>query len=304
MKPPPQLKRSLSLPLITFYGIGTILGAGIYVLIGKVVGHAGAYAPFSFLLAAAIAAFTGLSYAELSSLYPKSAGEALYVEKGFSSSFLGSIIGVLVAAGGIISAGAIIDGFVGYFQTFSALDPVTIKLVLGLVLTFLAILGIMESVGAAALITLVEIAGLIFIIYVARANLYEIPTRYIELIPDLRLETWQGILTGSFLAFYAFIGFEDMVNVAEEVIEPRKNLPNSIILAITVSTTLYFLIALVSVLSADSQSFSLSAAPLADLVASHGSDSRNLISFISMLAIVNGALIQMIMASRVLYGLA
>ncbi|NOR39584.1 MAG: amino acid permease [Gammaproteobacteria bacterium] len=114
----PTLKRSLSLTLVTLYGLGNILGAGIYVLIGKVVANAGQYAPLSFLVASILAGLTAFTYAELSSRYPLSAGEAVYMQAGFNLKLLSSTVGLLIILAGIVSAAAISRGFVGYFHHF------------------------------------------------------------------------------------------------------------------------------------------------------------------------------------------
>ena len=114
----PTLKRSLSLPLITFYGLGTILGAGIYVLIGAVASEAGSFTPIALLVAAVIAGFTAVRYSELSSRYPRSASEAVYVDNAFGFRLLTAVVGYAVVAIGIVSAATIARGFAGYFDLF------------------------------------------------------------------------------------------------------------------------------------------------------------------------------------------
>jgi len=118
----PALKRSLSLTLVTLYGLGNILGAGIYVLIGKVAANAGQYAPLSFLVASILAGLTAFTYAELSSRYPLSAGEAVYMQAGFNLKLLSSTVGLLIILAGIVSAATICRGFVGYFHQFVPLS--------------------------------------------------------------------------------------------------------------------------------------------------------------------------------------
>ena len=125
----PELKRSISLSLLTLYGLGNILGAGIYVLIGKVVASAGIFTPWSFLIASLIAGLTAFTYAELSSRYPLSAGEAVYLQAGFEIKLLSAGVGILIILAGIVSAAAIARGFVGYFQQFWSLPaPAVITL--------------------------------------------------------------------------------------------------------------------------------------------------------------------------------
>jgi len=300
----PTLRRSLSLPLVTLYGLGTIIGAGIYVLVAKVAAQAGLYAPLSFLLAALLATFTGFSYAELTARYPKSAGEAVYVQEGLRRRELSLLVGFLIIITGVVSAATIVKGFVGYLHVFVAVpDAVAITLVV-LALGGLAVWGISESVAAATLITLVEIGGLLFIIFVAGNSLTTLPARWPELVPPVDLVVWEGILLGAFLAFYAFIGFEDMVNVAEEVRDPTHVLPRAILLALAGATILYILVALVAVLALPPSELAETRAPLALIYERVTGQPPTLITLISLFAIINGALIQIVMGSRVLYGMS
>ncbi len=300
---PPSLKRSLSLTLITFYGLGNILGAGIYVLVGKVSGHAGYFTPLSFVIAAFIAAFTAFSYAELSARYPESAGEAVYLNKGFNQNWLSTLVGILIVLAGIVSAATISRGFVGYLQIFINLPDWIIILSVLFLLGLISTWSIKQSVTIAATLTLVEIFGLLLVIWAGRENLATIPAKIstINLIPSFA--EISGIMSGAFLAFYAYIGFEDMVNVAEEVKKPERNLPIAILLALVLSTVLYALISLVAVTTLTPTELSTSAAPLAAVYETATQSSPLIISFISMFAIVNGILIQFIMAARILYGM-
>jgi amino acid transporter len=299
----PTLKRSIGVPLLTLYGLGTILGAGIYVLIGEVAGAAGMAAPSAFLLAAFLAGVTAFSYAELSARLPMSAGEAAYVDAGFGRPALSVLVGWGVIFTGIVSAATMVRGFVGYLAIFVSLpDPVVIVVAVA-VLGGLAAWGISESLTAAALVTLLEVAGLIFVCVVAGGGLATLPDVWPSMLPDISVTGMTGLLAGAFLAFYAFIGFEDMVNVAEEVKKPRRTLPRSIILALVLSSLLYLFVAVVAVTSLPPAELAGDAAPLATIVAARGY-SRSIIAAISLFAVLNGALIQIIMASRVLYGLS
>jgi len=300
----PTLKRSLSLPLLTLYGLGTIVGAGIYVLVARVAAHAGLYAPLSFLLAALLATFTGFAYAELSARYPKSAGEAVYVQEGLGRRELSLLVGFLIIVTGVVSAATIVNGFVGYLQVFVAVpDALAIVLVV-LALGMLAVWGITESVAAATVVTLIEVSGLLFIVVVAGGSLATLPARLPELIPPADSRVWQGIVVGAFLAFYAFIGFEDMVNVAEEVHDPTRTLPRAILLALAAATVLYIVVALVAVLALLPAELAETRAPLALIYERSTGQAPTLITLISLFAIINGALIQIVMGSRVLYGMS
>lgn len=301
---PVALKRSLTLGLLTLYGLGTILGAGIYVLVGRVAAIAGMHAPLAFVIAALLAGLTGLSYAELAARLPRSAGEAVYVQEGLRRRPLSVLVGLLIALTGMISAATIANGFVGYLQVFVSVPDAPTIAVLLLLLGALAAWGITESVVAASVVTLVELGGLVFIIYIAGAGLGDLPGRWPELMPPLDAGAWQAVLLGAFLAFYAFIGFEDMVNVAEEVKDPERTLPLAILIAIAVSTALYLLVALVAVLALPPAELAESRAPLALIYERATGNAPTLIGLISLFAVVNGALIQIIMSSRVLYGMS
>ena len=239
----PTLRRSLSLNLVTFYGLGNILGAGIYVLVGKVVGEAGYLAPFSFLLASIIAGLTAFTFAELASRFPVSAGETVYVFEGFGKKQLSILVGLLIIMTGVVSAATIARGFVGYLNVF--LDtPGWLSIILLLsVLGTVAIWGIMESVRMAAVLTTLEVLGLLLILFVTAPYFTDLPSRINDFSPGWDLAVWPGIFSGAFLAFYAFVGFEDMVNVAEEVKNPQRNLPRGILLALATSTVLYVAVA-------------------------------------------------------------
>lgn len=299
-----RLKKELTLPLVTLYGIGVTIGAGIYVLVGATSAKAGLYAPISFIFAAFVTAFTGLSYAELSTRMPVSAGEAAYVRAGFNSDKLALIVGLLVAASGIISSAAVAIGANSYIQHFFALSPSLIITIVILTLGAVAIWGILESVVVASIFTLVEIAGLCLVVYFGLTINPDIPSQLVTIIPPFEKEVWLGIFSASLLAFFAFIGFEDMANVAEEVKDPRGTMPWAIILTLLISTIIYCLVVAVVVLAVPMNILTQSSAPLALIFEQAGDTSANLFNGIAIIATLNGVLIQIIMASRIIYGLA
>ena len=304
MENQPTLKRSINYPLLTLYGLGTIVGAGIYVLVGEVVSEAGLYAPVSFLLAAVIATFTAFTYAELSSRFPRSAGEAYYTQQAFNRKIFSGSIGWSIVVIGVISSATITNGFVGYFNVY--VDAPAWIVIIGIVIVLAAIAawGISESVWLAAVITVIEVGGLLFVIIVATQIEMPQPIQVNELVPPLDSTIWLGIMLGAFLAFYAYIGFEDMVNVAEEVIHPRRTLPLGILTALVMSTLLYVLVSLAAIYALPVDQLSASKAPLVDIVKQYSKSAVVVMGVISMIAVVNGALIQIIMASRVIYGMA
>jgi amino acid transporter len=305
----PTLRRSISLPLITFYGLGNILGAGIYVLVGKVAGEAGYFAPLSFLIASIIAAISAFAYAELSSRYPVSAGEAVYVYEGFGLQKLSLLVGLMITLAGIISAAAIAHGFAGYLQVFFDLPRWLVITVMLLVLGGLTAWGINQSVRVAAVFTLAEAAGLLLIIFVGSDQLMLSAhlSEQANLLDQVSLSqhfSVLGIFSGAFLAFYAYIGFEDMVNIAEEVKNPQRNMPRAILWCVIISTLLYSGVTLVSISVVTPAELAQSDAPLALVYAQATGEAPVVITMIGIFAVINGALIQTVMSSRLLYGMA
>lgn len=298
------LRRSLSQTQMVLYGLGTTVGAGIYALIGEIAGIAGHWAPWSFLLAAALAAFTALSFAELSARYPKAAGAALYVQNGFDSERLALVVGILVIVAGTVSSAALLNGFVGYLQEFIALPRTAVILMAALLLGLIALWGIAESVWIAGLISVIEVAGLIWITSLSATAIEFGQVNVNLLIPDFSLHSFSLIAGGAVLAFYAYIGFEDMVEVAEEVRDVTRTLPRAILLTLGLSSLIYVVLVTSTILATGPELLAGSSAPLADVYRSLTGNDPITISLIGLFAIINGALIQIIMASRVLYGLA
>ena len=308
------LKRSLSLSLMIFYGLGNILGAGIYVLIGKVAAEAGYFAPLSFFIASIIAAISAFSYAELSSRYPLSAGEAVYIYEGFGVKELSLIVGLLITSAGIVSTAAIAHGFSGYMQVFFDQPRWLMITLMLLILGGLASWGIKQSVRIAALLTLAEVAGLLIIIVVGLDQLPQLGQLSVDELSgnDLHAPSSSvlqggilfGVFSGAFLAFYAYIGFEDMVNVAEEVNDVQRTMPRAILFCVIISTLLYGLVSLVAISVMTPLQLSLSDAPLASVYSTATGRAPVIISIIGIFAVINGALIQIIMVSRMLYGMS
>jgi APA family basic amino acid/polyamine antiporter len=299
-----KLRRDVTLSLLIFYGLGNIFGAGIYVLVGKIAGISSYYTPFSFILACIIVLFTALTYAELSSRYPYSAGEALYVKKAFNSNTLSFIIGLMIALSGILSSATILNGFYGYLSQFIELNKTFVTIVVCSSLCFVAIVGISKSLKVALVFTLIEIFGLAMIIFNGFIHLDFTSIQVSTLIPNFEIGVWYTVSLGAFLAFYAFIGFEDMVNIAEEVKNPTKTMPKAILIVLVVSTLIYILISLISILTIEPNTLSHSNAPLSDVYKTLTGREAVILSLIGMFAVINGALIQIIMVSRLFYGMA
>ena len=299
-----HLRRRLTLPLLILYGLGVTVGAGIYVLVGTTASHAGVYAPVAFLAAAIVVAFTGFSYAELSARFPVSAGEAAYVTAGLKSKRMALFVGLLVAAVGIISASAIMVGASAYLQDLTGIDARILTVLIAAFLGGVAVLGVLESVTMAAVFTVLEILGLIMVLVFGLGNHPEIVFELHRLVPPFDGQVWLGIGAASLLAFFAFVGFEDLANIAEEAIDPDRNMPLAIIWTLVLATLLYLTVVSVVVLTVPNKDLAQSAAPLNLMFVEASPSLRGSFNLIASVATLNGVLIQMIMSSRVIFGLA
>jgi amino acid transporter len=292
-----SLKRRIGLGLLTAYGVGVMVGAGIYVLIGAVAAQAGVWAPLSFVLAGLVAAPTALAYAEFSTRIPEAAGEAAYVARGLHRPALGVIVGLGIVLAGSISAAAVLRGGAGYLLGIVDLPFAASVLGLGAVLTAVAVLGALESLALAAAFTVIELAGLALIIW---AGAGAEPVAAYSAPPALPLA---GLGAGAVLAFFAFIGFEDIVNMAEEVRQPERTLPRAILLSLVIASLLYALVAWAAVRAVPAAALAGSQQPLALVWQFTQGGEARFLSAIAVFAALNGVLAQIVMASRVLFGL-
>ena len=297
---PPALRRRLNLPLLVLYGTGITIGAGIYVLIGAVAEHAGRAAPWSFLLAALVMALTVASYAELATRYPVSAGEAAYVRAAFQSRLASTITGLLTIVIGVVSSATVTLGAAGYIGQLVALPQSLIVIVVVAVLGAVAAWGILELVLLASLFTLIEVGGLLTII---AAGLYAgVPVAAAVTLPEPA--QLSGIAFASLLAFFAFIGFEDLANVVEEAKTPHRDIPRAMALTLIISTVLYLAIAVIAVSAVAPERLAASPAPLSLVFRELAGANPVTISLIAIVATLNTILAQMTMAARVIYGMA
>lgn len=298
----PKLNRTLGLPLVTLYGLGNILGAGIYVLVGKVAGFAGSSTTLAFLIAMATAAVTALSYMELAGRYPVSASVSVYLHRAFGKRRLSTMIGLTMVGGGVASAAALAQGFAGYLNSLVPIPTAVAAVGLLVVLGAIAVKGIGESATTAAALTGLEVLGLVLVIWFGRKAFGHIEvTSLLRIDPAVGLG---GVFAGAFLAFYAFIGFEDMVNVAEEAKNPRRTMPLAILFALLASTVLYLLVVVVSTTVVAPAELAGSDAPLTLVFERSGASHGVFLSLIGMIAAMNGVIVQIIMGSRIIYGLA
>jgi APA family basic amino acid/polyamine antiporter len=292
-----ELKRELGLLEVTLSGIGIILGAGIYALIGKAAGLAGNSVWLSFGIASLIAVFTGLSYAELSSMFPKAGAEHEYVRNAFGRK-LAFVIGWLIILSGVIGAATVALGFGGYFNAFFKVPVILSAIVLIVALSFLLFYGIKETARFVIIATLIETAGLVIVIFIGLPYLGKVD--YFEMPYG-----WTGVFQASALVFFAYTGFEGIVKLSEETKSPEKTIPKGLILAIGVSIFLYITVALSAVSVMGWERLSTSDAPFADLAFfAFGSNAFILLTAIALFATANTVLMMMLGSSRIIYGMA
>jgi APA family basic amino acid/polyamine antiporter len=294
------LKKDLGLFELTLYGIGIILGAGIYAIIGEGAAIAGNGIWLSFIIAAIIAAFTGLSYAELSSIYPKEAAEYNYTKNAFQREWLGFLIGWIMVLAGIISAAAVALAFGGYFAFMFATPILPVAIGIILLFSVLNFIGIKESAWFNIISTIVEATGLIIIIILGLNYIGAPGVNYFD-IPGGP----QSLVSAAALIFFAFIGFQDVANISEEVKNAAKNVPKALIISLVVSTVLYILVTVSAVSILGWEALAASKAPLTEVaVAAAGDWILPVLSTIALFATGNTVLIILIVASRILYGMA
>ncbi|WP_323785855.1 APC family permease [Thalassovita sp.] len=293
------LKRRIGPVVLTLYGIGIMVGAGIYVLTGAVVGAAGMWAPVAFLLAGLVAIPSALSFSELSARIPEAAGDSAYIEKGLGLHWLAVLVGLINVVVGTVAAAAVLRGGVGYLLALVDIPFVWGVVGLGVLLTVVALIGVLESLSFAAILTLIEIAGLGMVIWAG----FSVAAPVADYHLPLPSPEWGGIALAMIFAFFAFIGFDDIVNVAEETRSPARTMPIAILAALAVTALLYALVSLAAIRAVPRELLAVSDRPLALVWEAGAGRSAAFLSAIAVAAALNGVLAQIVMASRVLYGL-
>ncbi len=292
-----KLQRSIGLFEATLCGVGIVLGAGIYVLVGKAAGLAGNAVWISFILAALVSLFTGLSYSELSSMFPRAGAEYVYTENAFGrhAAFL---VGFLLVSGITIASSAVSLGFAGYFNAIFHTPIIPTAIALILACTAILLYGVKQSAGLGALFTLVEATGLFIIIAIGLPHLGSINF----MIMPFGIK---GVFSAAALIFFAYIGFEEIVNMAEEVKNPTRNIPLAVLLSIAITTVIYVLVALAAVSVLGWQELGASTSPLADVAAVvFGQKIFTIIAVIALFSTSNTVLLILLANSRLAYGMA
>ncbi|MGA4849311.1 APC family permease [Streptomyces sp. G5(2025)] len=315
--PPPAedgaLRRAIGPKLLILFVIGDILGTGIYATTGKVAGKVGGALWLPFAIGFVVAILTAASYVELVGKYPKAAGAALYTQKAFKTPFLTFIIAFMVMCSGLSSASAAARAFSGDYLselTGDALPPTLIAITFIVLLAALNLRGVSESVKTNVVLTLVELTGLAIILAIGAYAVLSgdgEPSRLTEFEAGggTGYALMTGVLGATALGFFAFVGFEDSVNMAEETKDPVRTFPRAIFIGVAVTGTVYVLVALVSSLLVDYKTLESSSGPLLEVVKAGGVDfPHKLFALIALFAVTNSALINIMMASRLCYGMA
>lgn len=292
------LRRILTLRETVIYGIDIILGAGIFVLIGPAAGMAGNSLWISFLLAALVASFTGLSYCELSSMFPHSAAEYVYVKKAFGIKFLAFLSGWLVVFLGITSAATVSLGFAGYLNAIFNLPIISIALVLLAVMSYINYKGMKESARFSMVLVGVTILGLLVVIALGvpkfgSVNFLDMPFGF------------KGILSATTLIFFAYLGFDEIVNISDETRNPKKTISRAILISLLITTLFYILVSMAAVSLTNWQDLSKSNAPLAFAASKvMGGSAFTLISITALFSTAGTVLIVLVVTSRMMYGMS
>jgi APA family basic amino acid/polyamine antiporter len=288
----PQLRRVLTFWPLLFYGLGVIVGAGIYVALGEVIGRAGPAAPLSFLIAGICAGLTGLSYAELSGRFPEAAGAAAYARHAFGDK-AAIAVGLFTTIAAAVSAASIARGAVTYIDDLILLPPHLLVAILVLSFGALAAWGVRQSVWLAAGVGALEMMGLLAAFFMGLAKAGDSPSP--SFLPADAIG-WHDATAGAFIAFFAFVGFETLANMSEEVKDAKRTVPRAILVAVAISIVMYVAVSVSAILGGSTSENSLGSL-FPGRVAF-------LFTFVASLCVANGALVQITMLARLFFGMS
>lgn len=305
-QPQERLNRTLGYWALLVYGVGDILGAGIYALVGQIAGLAGSMAWLAFLIALVTAVFTALTYAELTSRFPHSGGASFFCQEAFGRQEPAFLVGWLVFCSGVVSTATLAVAFAGYASVAAPRLHQAFWIVgFLLFLSLINYLGMTISALANWICTAVEVTGLVIVVAVGAIYLSTGPHGPPAEVPAAAEPvSFIAILRAGALAFYAYIGFEDLVNVAEESRHPERYLPRALLTALAIAGVLYLAVITVSIGVLTPRELGQSEAPLLAVVRRAAPNfPLGLFLVIPLFAVANSALMNGIMASRLLYGM-
>ncbi|MDJ0315788.1 APC family permease [Arthrobacter antibioticus] len=301
-----KLKQAITGPLLYLFILGDVLGAGIYALVGKVAGEVGGAIWVPLLFALLLAMLTAASYAELVTKYPKAGGAAVFAERAFKIPLVSFLVGFCMLAAGVTSAAGLSLAFTGdYLKPFLDVPAVPAALVFLFFVALLNARGVKESVRANVVMTVIEVSGLVLVIVLVGLMVGRgagAVSRVIEFNPEVSPAV--GILAASLLAYYSFVGFETSANVAEEVRNVHRVYPKALFGALLTAGGIYVLIGLASSIALSPRELNESTGPLLQVVQATGFGVPVwLFGLVALVAVANGALLTMIMASRLAFGM-
>ncbi|MFE4464241.1 APC family permease [Oerskovia sp. NPDC056781] len=304
--PPTPLNRSVGGRLLYVFILGDVLGAGVYALVGEMAGKVGGAVWLPLLVALGLSLLTAGSYAELVTKYPAAGGAAVFAERAFKVPIVSFLVGFCMLAAGVTSAAGLSLAFAGdYFGSFVDLPVVPVALVFLLLVAALNARGIQESLRANVAMTAIELSGLVLIVVLAAVVL----TRG-DASPGRALEFTQGttpalaVLSASLIAYYSFVGFETSANLAEEVKDVRRVYPRALFGALITAGVVYVAVGVAAVAVAPPEQLASSTGPLLEVVRVADVVPERVFAVVALVAVANGALLTMIMASRLTYGMA
>ncbi|MBK1785428.1 APC family permease [Prauserella cavernicola] len=305
----PALRRVMGSKLLLFFVVGDIIGTGVYALTGQVAGRVGGALWLPFLLAFIVAFMTAFSYLELVGKYPRAAGAALYTHRAFRIKILTFLVAFAVMCSGITSASSAAVAFGDTYLAEFITSPMPLVAILFIVmLGLINFRGVKESVTTNVVLTFIELAGLLIIIGVgvwAVLNGNGEPSRLVEF--NTADQTWLvAITSATSLAFFAMVGFEDSVNMAEECKDPVKIFPKAMLWGMVIASTIYILVSVTSSLLVPANELEAAESSALLKVIDVGAPGmpREIFSAIGLFAVINSALINMLMASRLIYGMS
>jgi basic amino acid/polyamine antiporter, APA family len=304
--PATGLRRAVTGPLLYLFILGDVLGAGVYALIGEMAGDAGGLVWLSFGVALALALLTAFSYAELVTKYPRAGGSAVYAEKAYRSPLVAFLVGYCMLAAGVVSVAGLSLAFTGeYLTTFLDVPQVPAAVAFLLVVALVNAWGIKESLRANVVMTAVESAGLVLVVvlgaWVIGRGDADLGGAFTA--PE-GSSVWIAVLGSALVAFYSFVGFETSANLAEEIRDVSRVYPRALFGSLATAGAVYVLLGFVAPAVVDPSDLAASSGPLLEVVRVAGAVPTELFAVVALVAIANGALLTMIMASRLTYGMA
>lgn len=297
-----RLRKEIGLFSATLYGVGIIVGAGIYVLLGIGAGIAGNAVWISFVIAALLAFCTGFSYAELSSMYPKDAAEYVYTKKAFGRKWFSFMVEWLMVTVGVISAATVALGFANYWVYLFGGSVPFVAAALIAVLSAVNYFGIRTSTKVASFSAIVEASGLVVVALAGMLIFFGGKAAGVDFFYSP--SGMGGILSATAIIFFAYLGFEELVNISEETKDARKTMPRALVLSLIISTVLYIAVSITAVSVLGYEKLAQSQAPIAEVMEHVFPGSSGIMGVVALISTTSTVLVILVVVSRMLYGLA